>query len=156
MVNSFLLYLFIRRYLIIYSFLLPESVIISFLLLSFKYYKNESPGDSKDKKQYKKLIPNIDDYNSSSLIFCPNYSKLLPNIKPKINKIKIYGYHLLIQGDSGENKKYFLSKLFKNKISDLSYEMFNYCKTKLLFKNFNQDKNSEIGSMFIECLASLN
>ncbi len=78
----------------------------------------------------------------------------------KKSKIRIYGYHLLLQNENVEtNQKYILSKLFQDDISDLSKKMYKYNKNKILSKNNKQiitNKNKELTSMLIECLASIN
>ena len=144
MINAFLLYLFIRRYLFFQVFFYPMLEII-LLFLTNKEIKNDSSDNSKGQIVYKNNNNVNNEKNKNS-----SFSELL---KPKI---KIYGYQLLKYGNKIQNKKYFISEIFKNKISDLSYEMYNYYKRQVFFKNFKKDKNSEIGSLFVECLASLN
>ena len=144
MINAFLLYLFIRRYLFFQVFFYPMLEII-LLFLSNKEIKNDSSFDSKGQ---------IADKNNSNVNNEKNKNSSFSEfLKPKI---KIYGYQLLKYGNKIQNKKYFISEIFKNKISDLSYEMYNYYKRQVFFKNFKKEKNSEIASLFVECLASLN
>ena len=145
MIKAFLLYLSIRRYLFFQAFLYPMIEIVLFLLLSNIEINNDSANNTEGKTDNKNINNKKDEKNEIS-----SFSESL------MPKIKIYGYQLLKYGNKNQNKKYFISELFKNKISDLSYEMYNYYKKQLFLKNFKKDKNNEISSLFIECLASLN
>lgn len=116
--------------------------------------KNENQNKSSNKQISLNLKSSV---SSLASIYVKSISKY---IKMKKSKIRIYGYHLLLQNENVEtNQKYILSKLFQDDISDLSKKMYKYNKNKILSKNNKQiitNKNKELTSMLIECLASIN
>lgn len=167
--NFILLYLFSKRMLVLIISLISFVVII--ILLSFPVEEDpekesNDPVETKNKSENQNKSTNKDmplKLKSSVLSLLPVYIKSISKyIKMKKNKIRIYGYHLLLQNENAENpinQKYILSQLFQEDISDLSKKMYKYYKNKILGKNTKQiaiNKNKELSSMLIECLASLN
>ena len=162
-----LLYLFSKRMLVLIISLISFAAII--ILLSFPVEEDseresndtvetKNQSESQNKSTNKQISLNL---KSTLLSLIPIYVKSISKyIKMKKNKIRIYGYHLLFQNENVEtNQKYILSKLFQDDISDLSKKMYKYYKNRISSKNSKQiitNKNKELSSMFIECLASIN
>jgi len=165
--NFILLYLFSKRMLVLFISLISFAVII--ILLSFPIEEDsekesnetveaKNKNENQNKSSNKQISLNL---KSSVISLASIYAKSISKyIKMKKNKIRIYGYHLLLQNENVEtNQKYTLSKLFQDDISDLSKKMYKYNKNKILSKNNKQiitNKNKELTSMLIECLASVN
>lgn len=162
-INTILFILLSKKFIIFVTCLISLIVIIILLPLSIEDSENEKENKSNkniknEKTEKEKIIKKEDQCPKTSFsILFPIYIKSLSKyLRIKKNKISIYGYLLLEQSNIDNNQKYFLSKIFKNNISNLSQEMFEYYKNKILLKNTIQNKNKDIGVMFIECLASLN
>lgn len=165
--NFILLYLFSKRMLVLIISLISFVAII--ILLSFpieedsekesdETVETKNKNENQNKSSNKQISLNLKSSVSSlASIYVKSISKY---IKMKKSKIRIYGYHLLLQNENVEtNQKYILSKLFQDDISDLSKKMYKYNKNKILSKNNKQiitNKNKELTSMLIECLASIN
>jgi len=165
--NFILLYLFSKRMLVLIISLISFVAII--ILLSFpieedsekesdETVETKNKNENQNKSSNKQISLNLKSSVSSLVsIYVKSISKY---IKMKKSKIRIYGYHLLLQNENVEtNQKYILSKLFQDDISDLSKKMYKYNKNKILSKNNKQiitNKNKELTSMLIECLASIN
>lgn len=145
------------------------SFVVIIILLSFPI-EEDSEKESNETVETKNKNENQNKYSNKQIslnlkssvsslasIYVKSISKY---IKMKKSKIRIYGYHLLLQNENVEiNQKYILSKLFQDDISDLSKKMYKYNKNKILSKNKKQiitNKNKELTSMLIECLASIN
>jgi hypothetical protein len=165
--NFILLYLFSKRMLVLIVSLISFVAII--ILLSFpveedseKESNNTVEAKNKSENQNKSANKQIPINSKSSLLsLIPVYVRSISKyIKMKKTKIRIFGYHILLQNENVEtNQKYILSNLFQDNISDLSKKMYIYYKEKILSKNNKQiitNKNKELSSMFIECLASIN
>ena len=165
--NFILLYLFTKRMLVIIISLISFIAIIILLTLQVEEDSEKESNDnvedkSQSENQNKSIKKNVSlNLKSSVSSSISDYIKSISKyIKMKKNKIKIYGYHLLLQNENVEtNQKYILSKLFQEDISDLSKKMYKYYKSKISSKNSKQimtNKNKELSSMLIECLASIN
>ena len=165
--NFILLYLFTKRMLVLIISLISFVAII--ILLSFPIEEDsekesndtveaKTRNENQNKSTNKEISLNL---KFSLISIVPIYIKSLSKyIKMQKNKIRIYGYHLLVQNENvATNEKFILSKLFQYDISDLSKKMYKYYKSKIVSKNNKQmidNKNKELNSMFIECLASIN